>query len=44
MLKAKIWLAVGVGYGVLCMVAAVVVGMAALFSGGENRHLATPLG
>ena len=32
-----------VGYGALCMAGAVVVGLAALFSGGENRHSAAPL-
>ena len=32
-----------VGYGALCMAGAVVVGLAALFSGGENRHSAATL-
>jgi predicted MFS family arabinose efflux permease len=32
-----------VGYGALCMAGAVVVGLAALLSGGENRHVAAPL-
>jgi predicted MFS family arabinose efflux permease len=32
-----------VGYGALCMAGAVVVGVAALLSGGENTHVAAPL-